>query len=660
MMIRSVSFAAAALAALSLAADVKLPPLFSNNAVLLRSADTPVFGSAAPGETVTVSLAGVKGETQADNGGKWQIRLDLTKVGAGPFELAVEGKNKLSVKNILVGEVWLCSGQSNMDFRARGVIRGKEEMDASANPLLRCFIVTKKTRPTPLAEGGGQWMIAAPENTGRFTAVGYFFGRELQKVLQVPVGLIDCAWGGTPIEGWTGREGINKFPAQKKNADAMDEKADTYDARLNSYLEEYGVWQKKFQRSESDLPDVKDAEWKKCKLPGRIPGNGGITFLRRTVDIPANLAGKNIVLSTGRFNTGCQILWDGRNVGELTLTTALNNERNRFTIPAAVVTAGKHELSIRLFSALPDASLSGSGGIQIQNGPNLGGEWEYSIPAAFPALSAEAKKAMPAAFGPRPIPSRLPVQLFNGMVNPLVPYGLSGVIWYQGESNAGRPQLYAEATRALVEDWRGRFGRELPFYWCQLANFQGKTTDPAGGGWAALRDAQTKALSIPKTGQAILIDLGEAGDIHPLNKQEVGRRLALVALAKDYGKNIPFSGPVCKGQKIEGKEIRLSFDFLEGGLVAKPLPATYDVELVKKRTAPLVRNSPDSELEGFAVAGADGKWFWANAKIDGDTVVVQSDKVANPTRVRYAWSSNPTCNLYNKAGLPAVPFQTGE
>ena len=264
------------------------------------------------------------------------------------------------------------------------------------------------------------------------------------------------------------------------------------------------------------------------------------------------------------------------------------------------------------------------------------------------------------------------------MVNPLIPYDFTGVIWYQGESNACQPQIYTEATRALVADWRRQFGRDFSFYWCQLANYQAKSVDPAhlipvpqtsieyfsatpyNSDWALFREAQAKALGIPGTGQAVLIDAGEADNVHPRNKQVVGWRLAALALAKDYGKKNAFSGPVYRELKVENGKIRLFFDFAESGLTARKIPEYYIVNSGRNQFLTLRRNSPGSELEGFAVAGKDGKWFWADAEIDGDTVLVWSDKVPKPTQVRYAWSNNPTCNLYNKAGFPAAPFRSNQ
>ncbi len=648
-----------ALAAASLMADVKLPALFSNGAVLQRSADTPVFGTADQDEEVTVKIGDVSGKARTDRNGKWLVKLDLSRIGHGPFDMIVEGKNKLVRKDILVGEVWLCSGQSNMQWVVSRALNAKAEIAASENSMIRCFTVKRTAMDEPTADYSGNWQAASPKSTGGFTAVGYFFAREVQKELGVPVGIVNSSWGGSPIEAWTSRQSLDAFAAQKKQADAMDNDFDTYDDQLKKFSAGYSLWQENHQRRESDLVLKENTDWKTFRFPAGVPGNGGVVTVRRSVDIPKNLDSKALTINLGRFSAPARFFWNGKEVGEISFAETIANEANRIMVPAAGVKPGLNEFSIRFFTSEP--GVSRAGGFNVQGGPELNGQWEYAYLGEFPELTAEAKKTLPKRLAFRPPQFRLPARLYNGMIHPLVPYGFSGVIWYQGEANAGRNALYREATSALIEDWRKAFGREFPFYWCQLANYQDKTDNPgANSNWALLRESQTQALSIPQTGQAVLIDIGESGDIHPLNKQDAGKRLAAVALAETYDRQIPCSGPLYKGMKIEGDRIRLSFDFIEGGLIARELPETYNVRLAEQKTAKLKRNSPQSELEGFAIAGADGKWAWADARIEGDNVVVWSGKVKEPTQVRYAWANNPTCNLYNKTGFPAIPFRTNK
>ena len=277
---------------------------------------------------------------------------------------------------------------------------------------------------------------------------------------------------------------------------------------------------------------------------------------------------------------------------------------------------------------------------------------------AYPALTEAQRTARPKRPAVRPAENKTPEMLYNGLIYPLLPYAISGAVWYQGCANSGRPDRYPTAIRAMINQWRHDFGSEFPFYYCQLANYLPKNSDPNNAGWALIRQGQEGALTLPKTGQAILIDIGEAGDIHPLNKLTAAERLSSVALHDTYGfEDMPFSGPRFVSKSVQDGKLLLTFSHTYGGLVAKPLPATYDVAKTRHETKPLVRNSPDSEVEGFAVCGRDGKWVWANAKIDGDKITVWSDAVKDPVKVRYAFQSNPTCNLYNKAGFPAGPFE---
>ncbi|MCX6968104.1 MAG: sialate O-acetylesterase [Verrucomicrobia bacterium] len=478
----------------SLQADVRLPAIFSDHAVLQNSSKVPVWGWAAAGEEVSVTLGSAKANAKADGTGKWRAALDLSKTGAGPFDLLVRGNNELKISDVLVGQVWVCAGQSNMEMRL-STTKATDIIAHAQNPLLRHFKVEKKSVPAPVEDVVGQWVSAVPATVGEFTAVGYYFGQTLQQDLKVPVGLLNLSWGGSRAESWTSSEALSM------------------QGGLKGYLE---------------------------------------------------------------------------------------------------------------------------------------------------AVKAEA--VLP---GKKPMPNQVPSALFNGMLSPVLPYGIAGAIWYQGESNArpGCSQIYPKLLACMVADWRARWEcGEFPFYLCQLPNFMVKSSAPAQPGtWVDLRDAQSQFVKmVPNTGQAILIDTGAAGDLHPINKKDPGERLARIALAKKYGRNIVHSGPVFQSAAVENDKMRLTFTHTEGGLVAKPLPATYQPKLLEPATLPLVRNSPDSELEGFIICGEDHKWEWANAKIDGESVLVWSPKVLKPAALRYAWGSNPTCNLYNSSELPAGPFRTDD
>ncbi len=477
----------------TLSAEVKLPALFSDHAVLQSAAKVPVWGWAAPSEEVSVSLAGANAKTKAGTDGKWMTTLDLSATGPGPFDLIVKGSNELKVTDVLVGEVWLCLGQSNMEMKLSTTEGAKDVMAKTNNPQLRHFKVEKNESATPVTDVVGKWVLAVNRDAGLFTGVGFYFGQSLQQTLSTPVGLVNVSWGGSMAEAWMSPEALASDDEMRQRAEAL--------------------------KAQIDLPE----------------------------------------------------------------------------------------------------------------------------------------KAL--------VPRRSPSYLYNGMLSPVIPYGIAGAIWYQGESNVGVGSRYGKLLSAMIRDWRGRWAQnDLPLYICQLANFHPKQPEPgATSRWAELREGQTGFTATANTGQAILIDLGEDATIHPRNKKDVGERLARIALARDYARDVVYSGPVYKSFTVEGGKLLLRFTHADGGLVARELPAAYPPSsLDPGKTVPLVRNSPGSQLEGFIICGENRKWVWADAKIEGDTVVVSSLQVPAPVAVRYAWANNPTCNLYNGAGLPAGPFRTDD
>jgi sialate O-acetylesterase len=484
-----------------LVAEVKLPAIIGDNAVLQADAPLPIWGTAAVGEEVTVKVADQSQSTKAGADGRWQVKLAPLKTG-GPLELTVAGTNTIVLKNLLVGEVWVGSGQSNMEFVVKGANDSAKEIAAADFPKIRLFIVAKKTSAEPVADCSGKWVECSPATVPGFSAVAYFFGRELHQKLGVPVGLIHTSWGGTPAVAWTSR------PALAGN-DEFKDAAATWDKRL------------------ADLPKA----------------------------------------------------------------------QAKYAQEAAA--------------------------------------WKTAQEAAKAAGKPEPKK--PRAPEDEKSPNR-PSSLYNGMLAPLIPYAIRGAIWYQGESNAGQPLKYRTLLPLMIGDWRQAWGEgDFPFYIVQLANYMARHPEPVDSNWAALREAQwLTTTKVKNTGLATIIDVGMADNIHPTDKQTVGHRLALNALALTYGKDNESSGPVFAAMKVEDAKAVLTFTHLGGGLVAKGGGA----------------------LTGFAIAGEDKKFVWATATIVGDTVVVTSDKVAKPTAVRYAWADNPECDLYNKADLPAVPFRT--
>lgn len=490
-------------------AEVKLPAIFSTHMVLQREVSIPVWGWAEPGEKVTVSIAGQTKTTAANSEGKWTLKLDALS-SRDPLTLTAKGKNTLTVEDVLVGEVWLASGQSNMQLQLNAVNNAPAEKAGATFPKIRVFTVERRAAITPESDCGGKWVVCDPATAGNFSAVAYFFGRDLHQTLAMPVGMIDASWGGTPIEAWT------SLSAQEKKAKEL--------------APVFKIWSAK---TSVPFDEAKAKE---------------------------------------------------------------NYERQR---AAWEVNSEKAEASGKK-------------------------------PAAAPKLAVEPRWD-----------KNHPANLFNGLIAPIIPYAIRGAIWYQGENNSHGEfaKLYETQLPLMIQDWRQRWQEgDFPFAWVQLPNFKKRSEDPnAPSDWAVTREAMLHSLAIPNTGMAVTIDVGEAANIHPKDKQTVGKRLALWARAQVYGEKIPFFGPQVSGHKIDHGEVTISFTHLDGGLVAK-----------------------EGELVGFSIAGADHKWVWAKARIAGDHVVVSSPEVPVPAAVRYAWADNPACNLYNGAGLPASPFRTDD
>lgn len=653
-------------------ADVHLPSILSDHMVLQRAEKVPIWGTADPGEAVTVSIDKQTVKTKADPDGRWKAVLNLQELGQGPFTLTVEGKNKLERADVLVGEVWVASGQSNMEFTVARGIGAEEEIAGSANTLLRQFTVKKSATAQPQEDLQGEWIVASPESTGRFTAVGYFFAKKLQSELKVPVALVHTSWGGTPCEAWTSEAGIGSVADLATSGSRARKLIEEAPAMAKAFSEKMEKWVGENGRQDKPVADplvyagenVSVEGWVPVQISGTLKGEGlpqtGAVWLRREVEVATPPTGVYpLSISVDGFDS---IYWNGKLLKETTYKDFPGRGALRrfgpLDISGTLVKPGKNVLAIRLYEPVAPAVFPGeskAGGIVIS------GTWmakgEYEFPPIAPSALASAPAMPPSA----PALQNVASFLFNGMVNPITSYAMRGVIWYQGEANAGRAFQYRTTFPLMIADWRKQWARgDFPFYLCQLANYMAKKELPGDSAWAELREAQTLAASGPNCGEAILIDVGEARDIHPRDKKTPGERLAAIALAKDYGKKIPYSGPVFQSMEITGTKVTLTFAHLEGGLVARELPAKYMLQSSANQEADLVRNCPQSELEGFAICGEDKKWVWANAKIEGEKVVVWSDSVAKPIAVRYAWADNPTCNLYNRAGFPAGPFRTDD
>ncbi len=634
-------------------ADVSLFPLFSDHAVLQASDHVPVWGRATPGENVTVTLGDnvAKATATAGADGKWTATLDLHHTGEGPFDLVASGSNnQIKSVDVLVGEVWLCSGQSNMEFALKGAAGGAKEIETSANLYLRYFLVSHDPEAAPTDTVQGHWELSGPATAGGFTAVGYYFAKQIQAATHRPVGLIHSSWGGTPVESWTSAQGFAASTDPELKADVA--KARDKHAAFQKFIDDYKAWQARFIRAdhahdataEYTAPaKAGEAGWASVTLPTLFGAAGlpdaGATWLQRTIPLKEIPADRRVTLTLGSIHGSVEVYWNGKEIG----TGRFADLPPKYRIDANLLKPGDNVLAVRVFEADHGAGIMpGPRKLDVglpEGAVSLEGPWLAKAEFALPTLASGQE--------PAPVPPSAPREekdtasfLYNGMIAPLVPVAMRGVLWYQGETNAGRAAQYREAFPLLISDWRARWGRgDFPFYWCQLANYQARQTQPGESGWAELRDAQTSALRLPNTAEAILIDVGEEADIHPKDKATVGARLARIALAKDYGQSsVVWSGPVLDAMKVEGGRVRLKFKHADGGLVATPIPPTHQPSSLKPETRPNVRHSPDGQLEGFVVCGADHQWHWATtANIEGsDGVVLTCAGVPEPVAVRYA------------------------
>ena len=648
-----------------------MPAILSDHMVLRKSAKTRIWGKADPGEKVVVTLERQTVEATAGQDRTWSLFLNLKDSAPGPFKLLVQGKNKIVISDVVVGEVWVASGQSNMQWQVKYTRDADKEIASSTNSRLRVFRVETKACLDPAEDVQGSWMLAGPEGTASFTAIGYYYAKALQRELHVPVGIISTAVGGVRCAAWVSGDALDTVPAFRTEKDTLQGKLKDYLSKKEAYLTAFNEWLKKNGREDKGSADTSEyaAEnapadgWTKVNMPGKIVGAGlpsaGIFWLRKVINLAAKDAHSPRNVLVGPLNTSFRVYWNGHPV-------EVDSFNNYFlpntgfgvtlAIPGSLTKEGRNVLALRFFSPLEAPSMGW--GPSIYEGESLVGDWLAKAEATMPELDAATKATAPAI--PKPedavgFHEDTPGCLFNGMIHPIVPYTITGVIWYQGETDVWRSHQYLQMFSLMITDWRAHWNQgNFPFYYCQLTNYQAKT--PTGMMWADLRDLQTQTLKVPNTTQAVLIDIGEAGNIHPRNKLEVGERLAKIALAKNYGKKIPCSGPVYERCVVAGEKIRVTFTETTDGLVAKLLPKTYMVNGQSGETAPLVRHSPQSALEGFEICGADLKWQWADAMIEGNSVIVSSKNVPKPLAVRYAWADFTICNLFNGVGLPAGPF----
>lgn len=618
-------------------AEVRLPHIFSDNMVIQQNKPIKVWGWADKNETVQVSFLKQVKKVKADKNGKWMVQLNSVSYG-GPYTLEVKGKkNTISLNNILVGEVWLCSGQSNMEWSVLSVMNAEKEIAEANYPMIRSFNVKKDMSFSPKTDLDGSWNVCSPQTVGDFTAVGYFFARKLYQDLNIPIGIINSSWGGTDIETWTSGDCFfqlpDKFSARYQNPEIGD---------MNEFMKKNDEKKKAFDEAIRNDIGVKEgwhstsynsSSWGKMTVPklwdGKFANVDGTIWFRYEITLPAGAAGKAAKINLGTIDDD-DITWvNGTKVGE----TKGHMFGRSYDIPQNILKSGVNTIAVKVTDNAGGGGFWGKAedmNIEVDGKKYpLAGEWYYkpsAINTDFNYINVS--------------PNMYPTLLYNAMINPIVNFGIKGAIWYQGENNAGAAYNYRTLFPTMINNWRDKWGYEFPFYWVQLANFMAKDDEPKDSEWAELREAQTMTLSLPQTGQAVITDIGEAFDIHPRNKQDVGLRLALNALNKDYGKSdIIYSGPTYKSMVINRDKAIIILDNISDGLVVK---------------------SKYGYVEGFTIAGEDKKFVWAKAYVDGNKVIVYSEKIKNPVAVRYSWANNPDVNLYNSVGLPATPFRTDD
>ena len=639
----------------TLLGKVTVPAIFSDHAVLAKKAVVPIFGKAAPGEKVSVSFNGQVKSTTAGKNGRWMVKLDLEKSPAGPFELHI---NDLVIKDVLVGSVWLCSGQSNMAFQLSQAAGFAAEKALPENTMIRTFNVKNAFSTVLQDEISGEW-ITAGEKIGSFSAVAYFFAKKIHQTLNIPVGLVNSSWGGSPLEAWMSEECIENFPVTKETGRQRALRTKEFPARMDKFLADNQAWMKKYGRvdifNNNFPPD--NAEWQNFTGPD-FPGNG-VYWLKNRITLSVEDAKKGFRVYFGRVYSPLYCYIGRKLIKQVDDRSAWSHEPVIFNVDGGVFQPGEYELLIR-FSVSHNETYFAQP-LHFGNFTIDGNNWQV-----FQEKYFGTPKGRELAERPIPIPRAsaakfLWSRLFNAMINPLIPYGFTGVLWYQGEANIRRYDEYAKIFPAMIEDWRQKFEcSDLPFYFCQLAPFTDKTTHPDNNlDWPRIRNAQLAALKLPNTGAAILLDVGEAKDIHPTDKTTPGYRLAALALKNIYRVDIPCFSPEFRSASKKGNIVTVKFNHTYGGLVSTDIPENYILKTSNKTFKKLIRNSPDAQLESFALCGPDGQWYWADkAEISGhDSVTVSSDKVAHPVKIRYCYVANPTCNLFNKAGFPAVQFE---
>ncbi len=638
----------------SFCGEITLPAIFSDHAVLARHNAVPVFGKAAPGEKITVKIAGVSRTVTADKKGDFLAEVDLSQATPGPHILQI---NEHKIKDVLVGGVFLASGQSNMVFALRNTENFSREAKLPEDPGIRFFIVERTAADSPAKTVEGVWKKSHPAVRGNFSGTAYYFAKKLNRETGIPVGIIQSCVGGTAIEAWMSKSALQKFPFARSMGDERRREYNGYPEKYRLFLEANREWEERFNRQ--DLPEPHtappaDAKWETLK-GDRFAGNG-IIWLKQDFTLSEKESAAGFRIAIGQVYLPVSLWIDGKKVSSITDEAWKHSEYLRYSAGKGEFPPGKHILMLRFHVSGNNVFLRS----MKKNGSSLTKHpWQMYRQKDFGKYSDAAGKSRPQAPGRRL--RYLWSQYYNGMISPLAPYRLTGIIWYQGESNARRAWQYRKLFPAMIQQWRSEFRDEkLPFYYVMLAPYLAKTSDAGSSGdYAELRAAQLESLKVPHTAMAVISDAGEAQDIHPLDKSRPGERLAALALKNIYGRDVPCESPRAVRAISDKGKVTLVFTNTYGGLTAAQLPGKYHLRKAAKRKAPLLRNSPAAQLEGFALADANGKWHWADKAeiIAPDRVEVSAAAVPEPVKIRYNYSNNPTCNLFNKAGFPAAPCE---
>jgi sialate O-acetylesterase len=621
-------------------AQVKLPQFIRDSMILQRNAKINIWGWASKGEKINVQFNGKTYKTRTGNDGKWMLQLSPMKAG-GPFTMEVSGKNKITLHDILLGDVWLCAGQSNMEHQMKlHAVKYPEEIANANYTEIRQFKVPNVTNLVSPQNDlqGGLWKWADSTNVKDFSAVAYFFAKDLYEKYHVPIGIINASWGGIPIEAMMSKKSLQSFPnifaTVEKNKDTAYVNETNRKAfaamRAMPHPEDKGMTEKWFD------PSYTPKEWHRIAVPGfwqdeGAKGLNGVVWFRREIDVPASMTRVPAKVFLGRIVDADELYINGIKVG----TTGYMYPQRRYPVPGGVLKPGKNLFVVRVTNNFGKGGFVPDKPYELIAGNdtiNLTGYWQYKVGSINTPHHS---------FGSFGISlQNQPTALYNSMIAPLVDYTIKGFAWYQGESNADRPNEYAKLQPAMISDWRSKWQEgNLPFLFVQLPGFMDYNYLPSESQWAMFREAQAKSLSLPNTAMAVAIDIGEWNDIHPDIKKEVGDRLALGAEKIAYDEKIIYSGPLYKSQVIQGSKIIISFTNTGSGLTTNDKQAPAE----------------------FAIAGADKKFVWAQATIDGDKIIVSNDDVPDPKYVRYAWADDPiNPNLINKEGLPAAPFRTDE